>query len=44
MEMAVVAPAHLVPLQQVQDLLAAVPLVQGRIVEKAELLPLPRRL
>ena len=43
-EMAVKAAADLIALQQLDDLLTAVALIEGRIVEKAVLLPLPRRL
>ena len=44
MEVAVATQLYPVPLHQADDLPASVALVQGRVVEKAQLLPLPRRL
>ena len=43
MEMAVIAGPYLVLLQQVDDLLTVVASIKRRIVEKAQLFPLPRR-
>ena len=43
-EVPVKAAGHAVPMEQIQDLLAPVPLIQGRIVQEAVFLPLPRRL
>ena len=42
MEVAVIALPHLIPLQQFHNFLAQISLIPGRIVEKAQLLPLPR--
>ena len=43
-KMSVETAAHAVPFQQIDDLLTAVSLIQGRVVEETVLLLLPRRL